>query len=98
MGQNEELRERRANAEAAHRRSLALLSERILPVVNGHKSSLSSVDTNESSGTDTDAASHSASSPEQAYYRVTPRTSQASVEGRSLSEPRRTSNVRNILN
>lgn len=96
MGHNEGLRERRANAEAVQR-SFAALSERALPIMNGHKSSLSSVGTNDTSGTDADTAARSTDSPEQ-VYRSVPRSSQVPPETRSSSEPRHPSNVRNILN
>lgn len=98
MGHNEELRERRAKAEEANQRALAALSERTLPIMEGHKSSLSSVGTNETSGTDLDLAAASNDLVNQAYYRPVARSSQLPTDNRASTEARRSPKVSNIIN
>lgn len=98
MGQNEELRERRARAEDVNRRSLASLTQGTLATINGHKSSLSSVDTNDSSSPGAEPSQPSMDSPEQSQPVLLSRTSQASSGTRSSSEPRLSRGYRSILN
>lgn len=85
-------------AEEANRRALALSSERTLPMMDGHKSSLSSVGTNETSGTDLDLAAVSNGSPSQACYRPVPRSSQMPSDNQTSTEARRSPKVSNIIN
>lgn len=97
MGHDEGLRERRANAEAAMQRSFLTISEKTLPIVNGHKASLSSVATNETSSTDADLTAHS-NEPYVCACCSVSRSSRIPTETRASSEPRNMSDVRNILN
>lgn len=96
MGQNEELRVARSKADEANRRSVTSLCER--NIVNGHKSSLSSVGTNEAATTDSDSTSRATESPEQPHLRLPNQDNKSRHNVRSLSESRVSSAVHDLLN
>lgn len=103
MGQNEELRESRARADEESRRFAMSLSEKSVPIVNGHKSSQSSLALGDQNNGDGESTDRSTESPEQVHPRLRSRTEPTQPEGRLSSDsrtspPRPLSGVHQLLN
>lgn len=103
MGQNEELRASRALAEqeeeAERRRSIAQSSDNSANITNGHKSSITSINSSSPYGSsDSETPSHHAESPDQQHSRLTVRESSAQREPQRSTERKSPSSVHSLLN
>lgn len=102
MGQNEELRASRAQAEqeeAERRRSVTQNSEQSTHMSDGHKSSLSSINSfSQQSSPDSVALSYPAESPDQQHSTLIIHETIAEGEGQQPTERRSPSSVHSLLN